>query len=310
MIWIVTLCLLATFAWFLFNAINERRWVEAHSHDEAVASDEGFLPSFSSVRAKVAPDAEGKVSISQENSRFARAVAKVQEKTAKAGDYLERKASEGRGDGSRTGSVTEEDSLFARTAAKVGAASEKVGAKLDERMRRERERPVRDPAETGAPVATDDGLFGRAVAKVAGGNEAFERRAAERAKRRAEERRAREAAPDGERGGGVFEKMVAKVDAQSAKLDAKLDERARRARDVPEGTSATRLDGEEDFLTRVSAKVGRRINEADERIVAKSREFVNRDTPDKGAEPRAVRSAPAGPAPDSTAGDGGTPKGD
>ena len=99
MIWIVTLCLLATFAWFLFNALNEKRWVEAHSHDEAVASDEGFLPSFTQMKSKVGPDAEGKVSISEENSRFARAVAKVQEKTSKAGDYLEQKAAAARGDG-------------------------------------------------------------------------------------------------------------------------------------------------------------------------------------------------------------------
>jgi len=49
MIWITTLCLLAVFAWLLFNGLNERRWVQAHSHDETVASDEGLLPSLSSV---------------------------------------------------------------------------------------------------------------------------------------------------------------------------------------------------------------------------------------------------------------------
>lgn len=48
MIWITTLCLLAVFAWLLFNGLNERRWVQAHAHDETVASDEGLLPSFSS----------------------------------------------------------------------------------------------------------------------------------------------------------------------------------------------------------------------------------------------------------------------
>ena len=38
MIWIATLCLLAVAAWLFFNALNERRWVEAHSHDETVAA--------------------------------------------------------------------------------------------------------------------------------------------------------------------------------------------------------------------------------------------------------------------------------
>ena len=49
MIWITTLCLLAVFAWLMFNGLNERRWVQAHAHDETVASDEGLLPSLSSL---------------------------------------------------------------------------------------------------------------------------------------------------------------------------------------------------------------------------------------------------------------------
>ena len=49
MIWITSLCLLAVFAWLVFNGLNERRWVQAHAHDETVASDEGLLPSLSSL---------------------------------------------------------------------------------------------------------------------------------------------------------------------------------------------------------------------------------------------------------------------
>ena len=280
MIWIVTLCLLATFAWFLFNAINERRWVEAHSHDEAVARDEGFLPSFSSVKSAVSPDAEGKVSISQENSRLARAVAKVQEKTAKASGYIERKAAEGRGDGSRPASVRDEDSFFGRTAARVAAASDAVGSRLDERVRRAGRSDAQPPSETGAPVATDDGLFGRAVAKVAGANQSLEERAAERAKRNAERTRGVERASGGERDGGFFDRMVDKVGGQSARLDAKLDARAERARGSGAG-GGSGLEHDDDFMSRVSAKIGGRINEADERIVEKSRDLVNRDK--KGA---------------------------
>ncbi len=272
MIWIVTLCLLATFCWFFFNALNEKRWVEAHSHDEAVARDEGFLPSFSTMKSSVGPDAEGKVSISQENSRFARAVAKVQEKTAKVGEVVEARAARARGDGARSGSIKDEDGFFARTAARVAAGGEAVGSKLDARMRRERDRPVQPAGESGAPVATDDSFFGRAVAKVAERNERMEARMGERAKRNAADTRTREAEPPAE--GGFFDRMVQKVGAQSARLDAKLDERATRARAQEGGASG--LEGDDDFVSRVSAKVGRRINEIDERIVDKSRATVNK----------------------------------
>lgn len=271
MIWIVTLCLLATFCWFLFNALNEKRWVEAHSHDEAVARDEGFLPSFSAMKTRMSSDADGKVSISQENSRFARAVAKVQEKTATVGAYLERRAAEGRGDGTRPGSIRDEDGFFARTAAKVAAGSEKVGAKLDERARRERRRTAKSPDETGAPVATDDGVFGRAVAKVAEGNERMEERVAERAKRRADDTRSREGQSSE---GTFFDRMVDKVGSQSARLDAKLDAQARKAR--ADGAQGTGLDGDDDFVSRVSARVGRRINEIDEKIVDASKVAVGK----------------------------------
>lgn len=274
MIWIVTLCLLATFAWFLFNAINEKRWVDAHSHDEAVARDQGFLPSFSSVKSAVSSDADGKVSLSQENTRLARAVAKVQEKTAKASGYIERKAAEGRGDGTRPASVRDEDSFFGRTAAKVAGASDAIGSKLDERMRKASERTSRSD-EPGA----DDGVFGRAVAKVAGANRSLEERAAERAKRNAERTRERERAPgDGaaKGGAGFFDRMVDKVGTQSARLDAKLDARAERARESGEA-SGPGLARDDDFLSRASARIGARINEADERIVEKSRDLVNRD---------------------------------
>ncbi|MGK0321637.1 MAG: hypothetical protein ACI9JP_003831, partial [Granulosicoccus sp.] len=55
MIWITTLCLLAVALWLFFNALNERRWVEAHSHDETVASDEGLLPSLTGLTKTANP---------------------------------------------------------------------------------------------------------------------------------------------------------------------------------------------------------------------------------------------------------------
>lgn len=32
-------------AWLVINGLNEMRWVQAHSHDEEVASDKGIIPS-------------------------------------------------------------------------------------------------------------------------------------------------------------------------------------------------------------------------------------------------------------------------
>ena len=57
MIWIATLCLLAIAVWLFFNALNERRWVESHSHDETVASDEGLLANFTAL-TRTAPASE------------------------------------------------------------------------------------------------------------------------------------------------------------------------------------------------------------------------------------------------------------
>ena len=47
MIWIATLCLLAVAAWLIMNGLNEKAWVDAHSHDDSVAADKGLLASFS-----------------------------------------------------------------------------------------------------------------------------------------------------------------------------------------------------------------------------------------------------------------------
>lgn len=49
MIWIATLCLLAVAAWLIMSALNEKAWVDAHSHDENVAADKGLLSGFSTV---------------------------------------------------------------------------------------------------------------------------------------------------------------------------------------------------------------------------------------------------------------------
>ena len=133
MIWIATFCLLAVAAWLIFNGLNERRWVQAHSHDETVAADEGFLPSFSTTvdKRRIAPD--GTVSYVAEPSALGRAVTAVQTQGARVGekvqqartDFSERQAS---GDGD----------LVGRTVSKVKEATASLGSQIEPKAQQAR----------------------------------------------------------------------------------------------------------------------------------------------------------------------------
>lgn len=46
---LASLILLFIVIWLFLNALNEKRWVDAHSHDEAVAADPGLLPGFTAL---------------------------------------------------------------------------------------------------------------------------------------------------------------------------------------------------------------------------------------------------------------------
>ncbi|MBX2838888.1 MAG: hypothetical protein KTR35_18675 [Gammaproteobacteria bacterium] len=46
---LASLILLFIVIWLFFNALNEKRWVDAHNHDETVASDPGLLPGFTAL---------------------------------------------------------------------------------------------------------------------------------------------------------------------------------------------------------------------------------------------------------------------
>ena len=251
MIWIATLCLLAIAAWLFFNALNERRWVEAHSHDETVASDPGILPDFSRLSARLHPD--GKVSIDQEDSGFARAVAKVREKTEKASEKIEKRAAEAR-------ERDDGETFFGRAVAKIGGRVNAMDDKLDARAKRAASAP-------SGSITEESSLFGRATARVNRKQEEYGLRLHERAASRAAEPAASRSARDDD---GFFGRMVNRVSGQLDRVEGKMDARAERARSA-----------DEDFMTRTSAKVGGKINEIDEKIVDKSRdaaEWVDRKT--------------------------------
>jgi len=271
MIWISTLCLLAIAAWLFFNALNERRWVEAHSHDETVASDEGLLPSFTTRTRSANLQGDGKISIDQENTGFARAVAAVQEKSAKLGDkFVEAKVAAARiGDNEdRPGSASEENTLFGRMVSKVGAKAAQIDDKLDAKMKA--------AAIQGSTSVTDDGqggsFFERTSRKVSQRSEEITQRIANRAKNAAsryEDNRGSGAGNDD----GVFGKMVNKVSGGIDTVEKKVEARLASSR-VSQDTQG--LHSSDDLMTRVSAKVGNKIIEIDDKVVDASKKAVDK----------------------------------
>lgn len=140
MIWIATLCLLAIAAWLFFNALNERRWVEAHSHDETVASDEGLLVNFTALTRTSVPAGDPNAPGEVIQTPLGRAVSKVQETTALANaKFQEQREAAARGEDTVIGrtysKVTAKDGVVRQTADKfatgIGALEKKVGTRLE-----------------------------------------------------------------------------------------------------------------------------------------------------------------------------------
>lgn len=78
-------CLILLFitAWLFMNGLNEKRWVDAHSHDEAVAADQGLLPGFTALTGTGGGLESAK---SQAGSKLQGAMDKAKEGSAKLRD--------------------------------------------------------------------------------------------------------------------------------------------------------------------------------------------------------------------------------
>lgn len=79
---LASLILLFIVAWLFFNALNEKRWVDAHMHDETVAADPGILPDVSEFSANLRQRAE------DQNDPLGKVVAKGAELREKARSKL------------------------------------------------------------------------------------------------------------------------------------------------------------------------------------------------------------------------------
>ncbi len=110
MIWLTTLLLLAIAAWLFMNALSEKQWVDAHSHDESVARDQGLFASFSgNTRSSIAD---------VQNSDTA---ARLRTKTQELGARVKSE-------------VQDDDGLLHRVKDNVTAGVEKVSKKVDSKL--------------------------------------------------------------------------------------------------------------------------------------------------------------------------------
>lgn len=257
MIWICTVLLLVVSAWLFFNALNERRWVQAHSHDESVASDEGFLPSFTARTGSGILGADGKVSISQENSTFGRAVSKLQEKTANFGDkFLESKVSAARIDDpeQRPKSASEENTLFGRAVARVSDNAERMDQKIVAKMKTATSKMPSVPTSTGEL----ESLVERTARKVSDKSEDVGHLIANRAKNIAQGV-----------GGYISESdknsVLGKVSGGMGKIGAKVA-----------SARSSKTNTDEDLITRIASKVGNKINEMDGKIATAGKKAASK----------------------------------
>lgn len=145
MIWIATLCLLAIAAWLFFNALNERRWVEAHQHDETVASDEGLLANFTALTRTATPSSDPNDPNATVKTPLGRAVDKVQQTGAQANAmFKEQRAAAARGEetviGRTLSRVTDKDGVVRRTADKVATGIGSLEKKVESRVAASRAR--------------------------------------------------------------------------------------------------------------------------------------------------------------------------
>jgi len=136
MIWIITLFLLAVFAWFLLNAINEKQWVDAHMHDETVAGDKGLFASFTALGDGDNDDKVGNV-VDNLKKKSAEASSAIGEKISDArqsetADKLREKTSGVRERVSNE--VNNEDGMLNKIKNNVADKVSKVGYKVDEKI--------------------------------------------------------------------------------------------------------------------------------------------------------------------------------
>jgi len=136
MIWLISLFLLALFAWLLLNGLNEKQWVDAHMHDENVASDKGLFASFTALGDGNEEDKVGNV-VANLKKKSSEASAVIGEKVsdARQSDTAAKMRDKTSGIRERVQSeVQNEDGMLNKIKNKVASGVDTVGKKVDEKI--------------------------------------------------------------------------------------------------------------------------------------------------------------------------------
>jgi len=239
MIWITTLCLLAVALWLFFNALNERRWVEAHSHDETVASDEGLFPSLTG-QTKTA--SEGGTPSTGQETPMERAAAKLKTGTQKLGGQIseaKKSAGEMYERAKQSDGALGENSTVGRLAAKTREKASALNQKLDSGMK----------SASSLKSDSADGNGESFLKKAAAGAGGVTQKVAQSVKSSADNLSGKTNAAGDE---SVLSKIAGKVSNGMNAVDQKLDQAS--AKRASSGTK-------DDLVSQVKSNIGAKVDD-------------------------------------------------
>jgi hypothetical protein len=216
MIWITTLCLLAVALWLFFNGLNERRWVEAHSHDETVASDEGLLPSLTGLTKTANPSSDGGTPGYGQETPLERAAAKLKTGSEKLGEQVsdaKKSAGEMYERAKQSDGALGENSTVGRLASKTREKASVLNQKLDAGMK----------SASSLTTASSDGSGESFLNKAAATSGRVTQKVAQSVKNSADNLSGKTNASGDE---SVISKIAGKVSDGMSAVDQKLDREA------------------------------------------------------------------------------------
>lgn len=236
MTFLITVCLLIVI-WYLARAgLYEKRWYEAHTDTTAREADEGVL---GDLRDMVAPESQATGnSIDEDDSHIAKSAVKMQERVQKLGDRFE-------GQAQKILEKDESESLFGKVLDKVKGGNE------DEN--------VFNKVRAKVAAKGSDNVLERMASKVSEKGDFADRKiqAQRDAAETNDEIRAKEQ-------DSFFGRMVKKVSSANEKFEDRVTDKMKASADQEK----------EDIISRMSQKVGTKINDLDDRAIESGRRLV------------------------------------
>lgn len=247
MIWITTIFLLAVAAWLFFNALNERRWVEDHRHDETVASDEGLLPSLTSLTKTASSTSNNGTPGDGLETPMQRAAAKLKTGTEKLGEQVsvaKKSAGEMYQRAKDADGALGENSTVGRLASKAKEKAGVLNQKLDAGMK------SASSLTTGSTDSNGNGSFLKKAVATTG---TFTQKVAHTVRNSADNLTGKTNASGEE---SIVSKIASKVSDGMNAVEQKLDR-----------VAAKSTDANDVLASQVATKVGAKVDEVDPKIV-------------------------------------------